>query len=286
MSLTLARARVLTAVVETGSFSAAARALGQSQASVSQQLRDLEAAFGVVLVERRGRDMVPTALCQQLHAISRRMLANEAEAVNLLLSHRDLQEGELRIGLGNAMPGMALIGRFQRAFPTISLEIEMGSWGKITEAVTEGRVHLGILPDVPDDARFRREPCMSQRVVAVVPPAHPLAGRARLNCGQLMSERLIFRTRGSSAQRIVDTAFRRAGLAPQPAIRLDTRDGVLDAVANDLGIGFAWNRGTSRRDGFVTIRCDGMDAERTDWLFAQRQARSQLTELFFRLALG
>lgn len=281
MGLTLSRLRALHAVVETGGFSAAARRLGQSQASVSQQLRDLEAAFSVSLLERRGRELVPSALCLRLYDIAGRILTGEAEALHVLTRHRDLLDGELRVGLGNAMPGMALLDRFQKLCPGIELQIEMGSWGRILDAVTEGRVHLGILPDVPGDGRFRRQACARQCVVAVVPPGHALATRDMVRCADLMQERLIFRARGSSTQKVVDEAFRRSGLKPRPAIVLDTRDGVFDAVANDLGVGFMWDRGTSRVGGFVQVPCEEMAAERIEYIFARQAGGNTLVDLFF-----
>jgi len=280
-ALTLARLRALNAVMETGSFSAAARRLLVSQATISQQVRDLERALGLELFKRASNDMMPTPLCQQIYALSREIEDAGQQIADLLSQHRTLQQGELRVGLGNAMPGMARIGAFQKLCPGVHVKIEMGSWGKIFEAVIEGRVDVAILPDVPDEPRLRRQQMQSQSVVAIVHPEHALAARPEVGCAELMTERLIFRTRGSSTQRAVDAAFRKCALTPRAAIVLDTRDGVLDAVANDLGVGFMWNRGTSRRDGFVQLPCREMLQERADYVFSLRSAKGPLHEVFF-----
>lgn len=283
-ALTLSRLRALNAVMETGSFSAAARRLAVSQATISQQVRDLERTLGLDLFRRVANDMMPTPLCQQIYTLSREIEAAGQRIADLLAQHRTLEQGELRIGLGNAMPGMARIGAFQKLCPGVGVKIEMGSWGKIYEAVIEGRVDVAVLPDVPDEPRFRRRQVQSQAVVAIAHPGHPLAGRSEISCAELVSERLIFRTPGSSTQRAVDEAFRSARLSPHATIVLDTRDGVLDAVANALGIGFMWSHGTSRRDGFVPIPCREMRRERADYVFALRSARGPLHEVFFGLA--
>lgn len=280
-ALTLARLRALNAVMETGSFSAAARRLLVSQATISQQVRDLERALGLELFKRASNDMMPTPLCQQIYALSREIEDAGQQIADLLAQHRNLQHGELRVGLGNAMPGMARIGALQKLCPGVHVKIEMGSWGKIFEAVIEGRVDVAILPDVPDEPRFRRQQMQSQAVVAIVHPKHALADRREVSCADLMAERLIFRTAGSSTQRAVDNAFRKCGLSPHATIVLDSRDGVMDAVANDLGVGFMWNRGTSRRDGFVQIPCREMRHERADYVFCLRSARGPLQEVFF-----
>ena len=53
--LTLDQMRVLIAVAETGSFSAAARKLGRVQSAISQAVQSLESALGTPLFEREGK---------------------------------------------------------------------------------------------------------------------------------------------------------------------------------------------------------------------------------------
>ncbi|MGY9048744.1 hypothetical protein P775_14055 [Puniceibacterium antarcticum] len=280
-ALTLARLRALNAVMETGSFSAAGRRMAVSQATISQQLRDLERALKTSLFKRVANDMVPTALCQDIYKTSREIEDAGLRIAKILSQHSILEQGELRVGLGNPLPGMALVGAFQEYFPNVNVKIEMGSWGKIFQAVTEGRVDVAVLPEVPDAPRFKRRKIQSQSVVAIVHPTHPLAGREEVSCLDLLSERLIFRTAGSSTQRVVDEAFRHAALSPRASIVLDTRDGVLDAVVHKLGVGFMWSKGASRVDGFVQIPCREMRKERADYVFSLSSTEGTLPEVFF-----
>jgi len=75
-----------------------------------------------------------------------------------------------------------------------------------------------------------------------------------VNCQALSAYPMIFRSKGSSTQGVVDRVFRHAGVKPIPLLVLDTRDGVYEAVANGLGIGFMWHNGTSRTDRTRKIR--------------------------------
>jgi DNA-binding transcriptional LysR family regulator len=278
--LTLSRLRALNAVMETGSFSAAARRMGVSQATVSQQIRDLERALGTDMFKRAANDMVPTRLCQQIYPLSREIEDGGSQIAELLSQHQSMDSGELRIGLGNPLPGMALIRKFRDRFPGVEVKIEMGSWGRIVEAVGEGRVDVGVLPEPPDQARFQRRKIQSQSVVAIVPPTHRLASCTMISCAELVSERLIFRTSGSSTQRVVDDAFRSADLIPRPSIVMDTRDGVLDAVTQELGVGFMWSKGASRPADLVQIPCREMHRERDDYLFSLSGNSAPLTTAF------
>lgn len=280
-ALTSSRIRAVNAVFEAGSFSAAAKRLGISQPAIAQQVRDLETGFGVSLFDRRGNGVVATALCRQLYEVTQRLQSVESRALAILMQHSELKGGELRIGLGNAMPGMALISDFQNLYSRIDISVEMGSWASIIDAVVDQRVDLGILPQVPDDGRFRREVCLHHSVVAIVNAAHPLAGARRVALRDLMAHPLVFRTRHSSTQRIVDNAFRAARLEPRPAILLDTRDGVLEAVINDLGVGFMWEHGSSRPD-VVKLRVQEMATPVPEHIFCLARKHDKLVDLFFQ----
>lgn len=285
-ALTFSRLRALNAVTETGSFSAAARRMSVSQATVSQQVRDLERALGAELFRRSANDMIPTALCQQIYDTARKIEDGGLRIAEILRRHRTMENGELRVGLGQPLPGMALIRAFRARFPSVEVKIEMGSWGRIVEAVAEGRVDVGVLPEPPEEERFRRRKIQSQSVVAIVHPDHPLAGRTMVSCADLAAERLIFRTSGSSTQRVVDEGFRRAGITPRPSIVMDTRDGVLDAVSHDLGVGFMWNKGACRQAELIQLPCRELGRERADHVFALRTTFSPLSNAFFALDPG
>lgn len=281
MALTSSRLRAVNAVFETGTFAAAARRLQVSQPAVAQLVREVESAFDVTLFDRHGQGMVATPLCRQLYAATNRMQAIEGEALAILQQREELGGGELRIGLGNSMPGMALVAGFKLLYPKVQISIEIGSWSAIVTAVVDQRVDVAVLPDVPDDRRFRREICLNQRVVAICHPEHPLNGRAEVPVAELARYPLIFRTRDSSTQRIVDRAFRTAGLAPEPAIVVNTREGMLEAVANRLGIGFMWEQGSSRADGIAKVAVSEMNIETPEYVFSLANKKTRLVELFF-----
>ena len=281
MALTWSRMRAVNAVFETGSFAAAARRLGVSQPSVAQSVRELEAEYEVALFDRHGHTLIATTLCRRLYAATNKVQSIEAEALAILQQRDEVSGGELRIGLGNAMPGMSLIATFRKLFPKIQIGIEIGSWSAIVAAVVDQRVDVAVLPEVPDDSRFRREACIAQRVVAMCHPAHPLAGQAPVSVASLMEHSLVFRSRDSSAQRAVDKAFRVAGLRPTPAIVVNTREGMLEAVANRLGVGFGWEHGSSRVDRIAKVVIAEMEAESPEYIFSLAGRRGRLVELFF-----
>src|SRR5215217_910398 len=92
-------------VVETASFSAAARQLGVAQPSISEQIRKLERELRQPLLDRLPRRVVPTPAGQQLAEHARRILAETSEAVR---HARDAAGGKVggRLAVG-AIPTIA-----------------------------------------------------------------------------------------------------------------------------------------------------------------------------------
>src|SRR5262249_58182454 len=79
-----------------------------------------------------------------------------------------------------------------------------------------------------------------------------------------------------------DRASRAAGFKPGAAITVDTRDGVFEAVANGLGVGFMWEHGSSRTDRIVKVRVAEMAAELPEHIFCLVAKKDRLVELFFQ----
>ena len=281
MSLTFSRVRALNAVLDEGSYSAAARALGMSQPAISQAVQDIERDFGVKLFRRRGRLLAPTDLCLEISDMVAGLQRLENDIVHVLQRGEKVESGVLRVGLGSLMPGMAIIGTFQRRFPNIQVEVEYAIYAEIIDAVLDHRVDIGILPDLPKDGRFHWRKCMTQDVVALVPPEHRLASATSISFTQLVDEKLIFQKRGSATQRVVDEAFRRIGADPRPLLYLETGSEVFEAVANGLGIGFLWRHGTSRSDGARRVPIDEVPETHEEVLFRRKNTKNPLVELFF-----
>ncbi|UOM36062.1 LysR family transcriptional regulator [Acuticoccus sp. I52.16.1] len=267
MSLTSSKIRALNAVVEEGGFTAAARRLGVSQPAVTQHVRELQTEFKVALFEKRRGSIVPTAICRELYRITSDIRRREDDALRLLARHDEMDFGPLRIGIGNAMPAMRYISAFRARHPTVALNIETGPWSRLMEAVLTQHIDVAIIPEVPDEPRFTRVMCSSQSVVALVHPDHAFADREEIEIAELVEQPLIFRTKQSYVQRVVDAAFTAAMLEPHASVVVDTRDSMLEAVANNLGVGFVWNNGSSRTESIRRVKVREMDKPWDEYAF-------------------
>jgi len=172
--------RCFLAVVEEGSFNAAARKLGRAISVVSYAIAQLEAQLDVRLFDREGsrRPQLTEegrALLSEAHAIS-----DDVDA--LLAKVRSLRQGleaELSLAVDVMLPGNVLarlLRDFQVRFPTVPLRLHVEALGAVAALALDGRATLAIAgPDIHDLPEMERETIGSVELVAVAAPDHPLA---------------------------------------------------------------------------------------------------------------
>ena len=163
MKLDVESLRALTAVVETGTFTDAAAALGMTQSAVSWKIKRLEERVGHELV-KRAQEMEPTLDGRDLLVYAERILEAHDEAVEHL-SRSDLA-GVVRLGTNEDLRGGELadvLARFGRMYPHIRLEVRVQLSGAVREWLDDGEVDLAVVQieanDVrPDDVVLWTEP--------------------------------------------------------------------------------------------------------------------------------
>jgi DNA-binding transcriptional LysR family regulator len=170
---------VFMAIVETGSFSGAARKLSRAQSAVSYAIANLERLLEIELFDRTGRK-------PELTEAGRAML-DEARAVSgsvdkLLARARQIRAGiEPRLALAVdvffPMPLLLeLLAAFRQQYPTIPVHLRTEALGAVAQLVADGIVQFGVsepLDEFPPG--IVRTPTTSIEMVTVCAAEHPLA---------------------------------------------------------------------------------------------------------------
>jgi DNA-binding transcriptional LysR family regulator len=178
--LTLDQLRILIAVAETGSFSAAARRLGRVQSAVSQSVQALEATLGVALFDRGER--VP-----RLSDAGRALLGDARQVVRgaeSLRAHAESiateVEPELSLAVDVAVPEeplMASLKALAGEFPHLPVTLFTEGLGGAEQRLRDRVARLGIVTPLPSlaAADFMGEFLGEVPLVPVVAADHPLA---------------------------------------------------------------------------------------------------------------
>ncbi|MCC6008826.1 MAG: LysR family transcriptional regulator [Rhodobacteraceae bacterium] len=203
-----------------GSLRAIADALNLTQPAVSQMLKDLEATFGVTLVERsvRGVRLSPSG-----RIALQRVRAALAILGNLASDLGENRPRVLRVGANPALlerflpAALALVTRQEAG---VQYQLRTGTVGRMLGQLLEGGVdcYVGRVdwtdPDSDLGNVLRITPLGQSDLVLVCGPDHPLARQAEVTAADLALTDWALQGPTSTLRPTVDTMFRSNGLAP------------------------------------------------------------------------
>lgn len=239
--LDVRRLRVLCAVADSGSLSAAAAQLSYTPSAVSQQLVVLEREAGVRLLHRGPRGARLTAAGHELVDHARAVLGRLDAAEASLAALAGLRTGRMRLASfatagATIMP--AAIAAFRPRFPAIRLTLAQANPDAALVALRAGELDLAITADDEGDPHEGIEVIrlFDDPLHAVLPCAHPLAQAPQVALGDLAEETWVDATASSEARRPLLWACRRAGFEPRVAFESDEYGAVQELVAAGVGI--------------------------------------------------
>jgi DNA-binding transcriptional LysR family regulator len=177
--LTLDQLRILVAVADSGSFSAAARQLGRVQSAISQSVQSLEATLRVSLFDRAAKTPRLTEAGRVLLDDARHLLRGaetlraRAEAIAADV------EPALTLAVDTVFPTpvlMASLRALRNAFPHLPVTLFTEGLGGAEQCLRDGTARLGIFPPLPNAAPdLEMSFLVGIPAVPVVAADHPLA---------------------------------------------------------------------------------------------------------------
>ena len=127
MHVTLRQLRAFVAVLETGSFSEASKAMHLSQAALSGLVKELENRVGVRLLDRSTRSVSPTVVGDAFEPMARRVLADLDEALDSLTNLKELRRGLVRVAAPEPLSCTVLpelIARYNLQHPDVDVRFD------------------------------------------------------------------------------------------------------------------------------------------------------------------
>ena len=238
-TLTLRQLRTFKTVADISSFSLAAQRLKLSQPSVSYQVKELEEALGVPLLDRLGKRVQLTEAGRLLYNYARRMLDVLDEATVAMEEMRGIQRGTLRVGASTTV-GIyllpAALGAFKKLHPGLVISLEIGTRARVQEQVLRNELDLAVVGPALKDPELAIIPFVSDELVVVAPSGHSLAGRKGLTLKDLADQPFIMREAASGSRWSLEKAARKAGARLTVAMELGSNGAIKHAVESGLGL--------------------------------------------------
>lgn len=239
-NLTLKQLRVLQAVAENGTVSAAAEALEVTPPAVTLQLRLLEELCGLPLLERGKQGFRPTEAGQKIlgTTLTIQHLLRECEESLACLS--GLERGHISIGVISTakyfMP--KAIAAFLKQHPQIQLSLTVGNRGDTLAGLASPQLDFAIMGRPPQEIAVIAETFGDHPHVFIAAPDHPLAGEANIPLSRLASETALLREPGSGTRMLLRQFLQNQKMEWRGGMEFGSNESIKQGVMAGLGIAF------------------------------------------------
>ena len=241
------RLRAFVLVLDLGSVSAAAAALGYTQSAVSQQVAALEREVGAVLVDRSQRPLRPTRAGEALRPHAERVLAALAAAAD---AAEDVRGGVQRLRLAAFPSALSAfvpwaVRDLRRSQQEVVIQVTQLETHEAIAALRAGTVDAAVVHHmpgvaVPDTAGLGRHELLDDDLFVVLPDGHRLARKGEVSLTELAGEPVGLPRRDTPAGRfrsVMEQLYAQAGLEPRVVCEVDDLPAAQAFVAAGIAVG-------------------------------------------------
>lgn len=231
--------KIFADLVETKSFSKAAKLNGITQSAVSQQARSMERQFKALLIDRSQKQFQLTREGQRVYDSAKDILHHYEKLQCELLEMKKIISGTIRIatiysiGLHELPP---YIKRFLQTFPAVNCRVEYRRSNLVYEDILHNSVDFGLVAFPQKMRQIEVIPFRNDRLVLIAHPQHPLAAQSDIDVRMLAGHKFIGFDPDIPTRKAVDTILREHKLEIETVMEFDNIETVKRAVEIDAGL--------------------------------------------------
>ncbi|MDR1280247.1 MAG: LysR family transcriptional regulator [Opitutaceae bacterium] len=260
--------KIFADLVETKSFSKAAKINNITQSAVSQQARAMERHFKALLIDRsqkqfqltREGQCVYESAKELLHAYDR--LSSDLQELKRVISGTIRISTIYSIGLHELPP---FIKRFLHDYPAVNIRVEYRRSNLVYDDILHNSVDFGLVAFPQRQRAIEIIPFRNDRLVLVTHPNHPLAQAGEVSVRELAEQKFIGFDPDIPTRKAIDTIFREHRLEIDPVMEFDNIETVKRAVEIDHGVAivpFATVTQEARQGTLSVLNLKGKDFSR------------------------
>lgn len=250
MHIDLTDLRLFVNIADTASITRGAQRSHLSLPSASARVRGMEAAVGVLLLERRHRGVRLLPAGENLLAHARNVLAEMEKLKEALHLHAAPAKGQVRLlsntaALYDILPDVLVA--YLSGNPEVFVDVDEQCSEDIAEDIAGGKADVGILSDAADLSALEILPLRADELVLVVPDTEALARRASVRWEEVQHRPFIGLRPEAAFQRYVERRTAAEGSPMKIRCRAPTFDTVCDMVAHGIALGLVPLAAAKRR---------------------------------------
>jgi LysR family nitrogen assimilation transcriptional regulator len=228
-------------VVDSGSFSKAARELRMTQPTLSQQIASLESHLGRSLLVRGARAVMVTEAGRVLYRHAQLLRRQMRQAVEDIHNAGESGVGGVSLGLATcgaaATLALPVLARMLDHHPELRLQISDNFAGVLSEWIMSGRIDLALVYGMGPMHGVRFEPLFHEELFLIAPRDFPYVPRdGRLSLQALRDEPFILPSAVHFLRPLIERACLAQGFRPRVVAEVDSLSGLLETLRHGLGV--------------------------------------------------
>jgi DNA-binding transcriptional LysR family regulator len=234
--------KIFCTVIDLKSFSKAGKAIHISQPTISSHIKDLESYFNCRLIDRLGKEAVPTSAGNLLYSKAKEILALKESAEASMAEFQGSIKGRLKIG-GSTIPGGYILPRFIGNFvlenKDVKITLIINDTSQIIEQIGNGEIELGIVGAKSEDKRIEQIQLIKDQMNIIVPKGHKWFTKKEIGIDELKKEPFIIREEGSGTKKSLIASLKKHNISIDDfniIAELGSTSSIIQGIKNKLGI--------------------------------------------------
>jgi len=227
-------------VARQRSVSKAAERLFVTQPAISMQLRQLEDAFGLALVEPMGRNIKLTVAGEAFLTYATAAMGQFRDLEALMAEHVGLRQGRIDLAVVSTSKYFIpmLLVRFSKLHPGIEVKLNIDNRENVLGLLSRFEVDLVVMGRAPSHIDCEATPFATNPLVVVAPPDHPLARRKNLPFSAVADYGFVVREEGSGTRAAMQRLFEENQTALKVVMGMPSNETIKQAVMAGMGLSF------------------------------------------------
>jgi LysR family transcriptional regulator for metE and metH len=236
--ITLKQMRGFSAAVNSGSASAAARELHLTPPAISLQLRDLEQAIGLPLLERNESGLTTTLAGQELFELSSSIQHSLTRFGEIIDDLKGVDHGIVAVGVVSTARYFAptVLAEFMKIYPEVKIQLLVGNRETTLAKLENMELDFAITGLPPDHFGVEKEFISKHPQIIIAAPDHRLSKKQKIPLSELEHDTFLLREAGSGTRTVSDKLFASNKNLPGSALEFGSNETIKQAVMVGMGI--------------------------------------------------
>ncbi len=237
-SVTSRQLQVFERIAQSASYTEAAKELFLTQPTVSLQMKKLEETIGTALFDQVGRKVFLTPAGDALLDASQKLFDVIDSFENKVSALQQVENGALALaGTTTTEYFIPLIlGIFHQRYPKVHVGLTITDRLSVSRRLAQNMDDLYMMGQLPEQDNVQVDPFVTNPLVVVAHPKHPLAKAKKIPCEKLCAENFLMREPGSETRLALKRYLDQHSLELTTKMELNSNEAIKQAVIGGMGL--------------------------------------------------